>query len=156
MWNYYDWERAYIGGRMNIVPTDEPSLDFLEGEVFTKILFASQDMGYLRACESELAAAGVTRGLDVVYSSGRYLEFNPHGVNKGAGLLALAERLGIKQEETIAVGDSSNDLAMIRAAGLGCAVANASDEAKAAAGYVCAGSNDDGAVAEIIEKFVLG
>lgn len=156
MWNYYDWERAYIGGRMNIVPTDEPSLGFLEGEVFTKILFASQDMGYLRACESELAAAGVTRGLDVVYSSGRYLEFNPHGVNKGAGLLALAERLGIKQEETIAVGDSSNDLAMIRAAGLGCAVANASDEAKAAAGYVCAGSNDDGAVAEIIEKFVLG
>ena len=42
------------------------------------------------------------------------------------------------------------------AAGLGCAVANATDEAKAAAGYVCAADNNAGAVAEVIERFVLG
>ena len=42
------------------------------------------------------------------------------------------------------------------AAGLGCAVANATDEAKAAANYVCAADNNAGAVAEVIEKFVLG
>ncbi len=42
------------------------------------------------------------------------------------------------------------------AAGLGCAVANATDEAKAAADYVCRADNNAGAVAEVIEKFVLG
>lgn len=45
---------------------------------------------------------------------------------------------------------------MIRAAGLGCAVANATDEAKAAADYVCQADNNAGAIAEVIEKFVLG
>ena len=72
------------------------------------------------------------------------------------GPLAFAARLGIAPEETIAVGDNSNDVSMIRAAGLGCAVANATDEAKAAADYVCQADNNAGAVAEVIEKFVLG
>ncbi len=45
---------------------------------------------------------------------------------------------------------------MIRAAGLGCAVANASDDAKAAADYVCSDDNNAGGVAEVIEKFILG
>ncbi len=156
LWNYYDWERVYIQGRMNIVETHEPTLDFLRGTPLTKILFADTDLDNLREREAELAAAGVTRDLDVVYSSNRYLEFNPHGVNKGAGLAALAELLGIDVAETIAIGDNTNDLAMIRAAGLGCAVANASDDAKAAADYVCADDNNAGGVAEVIEKFILG
>ncbi len=156
LWNYYDWERVYIQGRMNIVETHEPTLDFLRGTPLTKILFADTDLDNLREREAELAAAGVTRDLDVVYSSNRYLEFNPHGVNKGAGLAALAELLGIDVAETIAIGDNTNDLAMIRAAGLGCAVANASDDAKAAADYVCSDDNNAGGVAEVIEKFILG
>lgn len=155
MWNLYDWERVYVEGRMNIVETAEESLDFLRGQTIIKILFCVRDMDYLRGCEAELAGAGVTEGLDVVYSSERYLEFNAPGVNKGVGLRALAEMLGIKQEETVAIGDSTNDLAMIRTAGLGVAVANATDEAKAAADYVCEDTNDQGAVAEAIEKFVL-
>lgn len=156
LYNYYDWERSYIEGRMNIVETHEPTLDFLCGEVITKILFASLDASELDDLERDAAASGLSEGLDVVRSSGRYLEFNPAGVNKGAGLAALAELLGIGIGQTIAIGDSTNDLAMIRAAGLGCAMANATDEVKAAADYVCADDNDAGGVAEVIEKFVLG
>lgn len=157
LYNYWPAERAYIEGRMNIVETREPTLDFVErgGEVVVKLLFMSLDMDELRRTERELAASGLTDGLDVVYSSNRYLEFNAPGINKGAGLLALAERLGIAPEETMAIGDNSNDVPMIRAAGLGVAVANASDEARAAAGYVCAADNDAGGVAEAIERFVL-
>lgn len=44
---------------------------------------------------------------------------------------------------------------MLRTAGLGVAVANASDEAKAAADYVCTPDNTAGGVAEALEKFVL-
>lgn len=156
LYNYIPEERAYIEGRMNIVETCEPTLDFLAGQTIVKVIYMSLDMPYLRRIEREMAEAGLSDGLDVYYSGNRYLEFNAPGVNKGAGLLALAERLGIAPEETIAVGDNSNDISMIRAAGLGCAVANATGEAKAAAGYVCDADNNAGAVAEVIEKFVMG
>lgn len=53
---------------------------------------------------------------------------------------------------TIAVGDNQNDISMIKAAGLGIAVANAREEVKKAADYVTVSNNDD-AIAEIIEKF---
>ncbi len=56
--------------------------------------------------------------------------------NKGVSVLALAKRLGIKDSETIAVGDSVNDLAMIRAAGLGVAMSNAMPELKEAADHI--------------------
>ena len=157
LYNYWPEEREYIGGRMNIVETAEPTLDFVErgGEVVVKLLYMSLDMDELRRTERELAASGVTDGLDVVYSSNRYLEFNAPGINKGAGLLALARRLGVAPEDTMAIGDNSNDVPMICAAGLGVAVANASEEARAAAGYVCEADNNAGGVAEAIERFVL-
>ncbi len=63
--------------------------------------------------------------MDVSYSSNRYLEFNRKGVNKGNGLLRLAGLLGVKREETMAIGDHINDLSMIRAAGLGIGMQNA-------------------------------
>ena len=74
--------------------------------------------------------------------------------NKGAGLLALCGHLGIDPAQAMALGDGSNDLAMIQAAGLGVAMANADPAVLAAADYVT-GSNDESGVAQAIEKFVL-
>lgn len=155
--NYLPEERAYIGGRMNIIETDEKDLGFLAqtGEHVVKLLFMSLDMYLLHSTADHLAGLGLTEGLEVVYSSNRYLEFNAPGVSKGVGLLELARMLGIPPEETMAIGDSSNDIPMIRAAGLGVAVANATDETKTAADYVCRENNDVGGVAEAIERFVL-
>ena len=61
----------------------------------------------------------ITGDVDVSFSSNRYIEFNHKGVNKGAGLRFIAHMLGVKPEETIAIGDNFNDLPMIQAAGLG-------------------------------------
>ena len=83
------------------------------------------------------------------------LEFSPAGVDKGSGLLALANLLGIPQAETIAVGDADNDLGMLRAAGLGVAMGNANESARAAADAVVA-DNDHGGCAEAIRRFLLG
>ena len=109
LYNYVPEERAYIEGRMNIVETFGPTLDAIydAGQIVVKIIYMSLDLNYLRSVERELAAAGVTDGLDVYYSGNRYLEFNAPGVNKGAGLLELARRLGIPREETMAIGDNS-------------------------------------------------
>jgi len=58
------------------------------------------------------------------------------GVNKGVALKRLLEKLGYKMGECAAIGDSENDIEMIREAGLGIAVGNAIPEAKEAAKYV--------------------
>ena len=58
------------------------------------------------------------------------LELNWKSADKGKGLLHLAEHLGLSSAETIAFGDSSNDLSMLRAAGVGVAMGNASEDVK--------------------------
>lgn len=96
----------------------------------------------------------IARGrFDVTFSKPQYLEIVPPGVSKGTALAALASHLGIPIEETVAVGDSLNDIEMIEAAGLGVAVANARDQLKGAADVVLAKSAEEGAIAELVERF---
>lgn len=81
------------------------------------------------------------------------LEFSRAGVNKGEGLLRLATLLGVSAEQTMAIGDSGNDLAILEAAGIGVAMENASDDIKAAADYITASNEEDG-VAVAIAHFI--
>jgi cobalamin-dependent methionine synthase I len=82
------------------------------------------------------------------------IEVNAKGVNKGRGLMILGELLGIHREEIMAVGDGSNDIAMLREAGLGVAMENAEEQVKQAADYITSSNEDEGA-AKAIEKFAL-
>jgi hypothetical protein len=77
-------------------------------------------------------------------------------VNKGAGLLNLAMLLGIRQEETIAIGDNYNDLSMIRAAGLGVGVANTVPEMKNQCDVITRATHEDGAVEEGCSQTAFG
>lgn len=81
------------------------------------------------------------------------LELVPGKCTKGTGLMMLCKHLGIPAECAAACGDANNDLSMIKAAGLGIAVGNASDELKAAADLIVADCDHDGA-AEAID-FIL-
>ena len=92
---------------------------------------------------------------DMYFSCKEYLEIVPQGICKGNALRAFCEKTGIPVEDTIAAGDDCNDLSMIEAAGIGCAVANAVERVKEAADYVTERDNNHAAVAEIIEKFML-
>ena len=58
------------------------------------------------------------------------------GMDKGVGLTDLCARLDLPLEETVAAGDSANDLSMLRTAGLGVCMANGTEDAKAAADRV--------------------
>ncbi|AGF55246.1 hypothetical protein B0P06_000670 [Clostridium saccharoperbutylacetonicum] len=91
---------------------------------------------------------------NVFKSSPFFLEFTNKEVDKGLGLKKLAEYLGIKQEEIIACGDAANDLSMIKYAGLGVAMANATSDVKEIADFITT-SNDEDGVANVIEKFIL-
>ena len=53
----------------------------------------------------------------MVKSAPFYLEILGKTTNKGAAVLHLAERLGIQQEETMAIGDEENDRSMLEVVG---------------------------------------
>ncbi|MHB1293358.1 MAG: Cof-type HAD-IIB family hydrolase [Anaerolineae bacterium] len=93
--------------------------------------------------------------LQIVRSHRWFLEGMGLGVTKGSALAWLARRLGVAREQTMAIGDSGNDSAMLAWAGLGVAMGNASCEAKAAADVVVGSIHEDGA-AEAIERYCLG
>jgi hydroxymethylpyrimidine pyrophosphatase-like HAD family hydrolase len=90
----------------------------------------------------------------VDFVSGGYnnLEITRAGTNKGIGLHRLAEILGVDPAGTMAIGDSENDLAILKAAGIGVAMGNATDALKAQADYITASNEEDG-VACAIERF---
>ena len=96
------------------------------------------------------------QGLPLNYASGipNNYEISPQGVSKGVGLHKLCEATGIPVQQTIAVGDEGNDVAMIKAAGLGVAMGNAPESIKKQADWVTADCDHDG-VAVVIETYLL-
>ena len=82
------------------------------------------------------------------------LEINAREANKGEGLKLLCRHLKLPMESVIAVGDNSNDVEMLRAAGLPVAVGNAVPAVKALATEITDDCDHDGA-AIIMEKFML-
>lgn len=123
-----------------------------EGE-FTKCLFS----GPREALEQikERAERLLGDQVNLFYSSDVYLEFVKKGVSKGNALEATAAKAGVPLKETIAIGDSDNDLSMIRKAGLGVAMKNGEPHVKAAADYITERDCEENGVAEVLEKFVL-
>lgn len=98
----------------------------------------------------------VAEATDEVYitSSIRNLvEIADKNAGKKAGLAFFAELLGLKREETAAFGDADNDIDMIRYAGCGIAMANASESCKQAADFIT-GHHDEDGVAEGLRKIL--
>jgi Cof subfamily protein (haloacid dehalogenase superfamily) len=92
---------------------------------------------------------------EVVSSRFDNFEVMNRGVSKGSSVKILADYYGITDDQVICIGDSENDLSMIKFAGLGVAMGNGDDEVKKASKYITDNNNCDG-VAKVIEKFVLG
>lgn len=93
-------------------------------------------------------------GATITSSFKNNLEIGGATTSKADALTKLGGLLGITRDEMMAVGDSPNDIAMIRAAGLSIAMGNGEDEVKEAADYVTLSNAEDG-VAAAIERFVL-
>ncbi|MEW9700677.1 Cof-type HAD-IIB family hydrolase [Paenibacillus sp. SI8] len=92
--------------------------------------------------------------LEITNSHPCNLELNPLGISKASGVDAVCQLLGIEISEVIAMGDSENDITMIRAAGLGVAMGNAQDEVKRIADLTTV-TNEEHAVAKIIHQYLL-
>ena len=71
-------------------------------------------------------------------------EIIPHGFSKAGGIRRVCEMLGISQKNTIAVGDSINDVDMLKYAEIGIVMGNGTQIAKKNADYITTDINDDG------------
>jgi phosphoglycolate phosphatase (TIGR01487 family) len=87
-----------------------------------------------------------------VIDTGYAIHLQSLGVNKGTALVALAREMGMVPENFLAIGDSLNDIQMLKTAGIGITVANAHPDTKAAAQYVSGKEYGDGFV-EAMEKY---
>lgn len=83
------------------------------------------------------------------------MEILQRSVNKGSSLTMLCEKLNVKKEEVMAMGDSRNDLTLLGAAGTALAVANACDDLKKVADEVIC-SCDESAMAYALSRFTQG
>ncbi|HOT90247.1 MAG TPA: Cof-type HAD-IIB family hydrolase [Anaerolineae bacterium] len=91
---------------------------------------------------------------EIVRSHAQFIEVVPLGVDKGSALAWLAQHYGIPREAVLAAGDQENDISMIRWAGVGVAMGNATPPVKQVADWIAPSVTEDGAVA-ILERFVL-
>lgn len=82
------------------------------------------------------------------------VEINQAHANKGEALTALAEYIGVDMKNTMAIGDGTNDLPMIKAAGIGVGMANGTQRVKEECDWATQTNDKDG-VAMAIKKFIL-
>lgn len=150
-------ERTYlekISGVTHFSSAEHTDLSFLDSRDIVKLIFMDPDFEGLQQLGRELEPMAQRLGVEITFSSKRYLEFTPAGIDKGYGLKKLAEMLGIPMDQVIGVGDSANDLAMIKAAGLGVGVANVTDDVRPYCDIVLESTGDDGAFEELVEKYL--
>ncbi|MCR6597505.1 Cof-type HAD-IIB family hydrolase [Bacillus halotolerans] len=101
-----------------------------------------------------LAELRKNKELEITNSSPTNIEVNALGINKAAALAKVSEKLGFTMENVMAMGDSLNDIAMIKEAGLGVAMGNAQDVVKETADWITDTNIEDGA-AKAIRHWVL-
>jgi len=94
------------------------------------------------------------KSLNITRTLPGILEITHKKATKGNAVKALAQSLGFGLENVMAIGDSPNDLEMVRDAGFGVAMENSIPVLKENADYITLSNNDDG-VAEVLEKIVL-
>ncbi len=93
-------------------------------------------------------------GVTLIEQIDNSFELITDDTDKGYALKFLADYLGLKDDEVMAVGDSNNDLTMLKTAGIGVAMGQAEEHMKQAA-YWVSDDNDHEGVTKAIEKFIL-
>lgn len=147
-------ELAHYCQRIRMTSAVLPDILTFQQEPVKMLLIDENDQAPLLSFQTWLQEH-LGEQLDSFFSCDQFLEVVPQGMNKGAALLRLASLLEIPQSHTVAVGDAANDLSMIRAAKVGVAMCNGTEEVRRAADVVTTRDNNHDGIAEVIETYLL-
>lgn len=92
--------------------------------------------------------------IHAIYSAKNYLEIIHKDASKGNGVRFLCEYLKIPIEAAVAAGDAANDISMLKAAGTGVAMKNATQDTKQAADYVTEHTNNEDGILELFDRWL--
>ena len=101
-------------------------------------------IGYQSPEQVDAVMACLPKELYCQISDDKIIMIQPKGVEKGAALKGICEKLEISLTQTVAFGDDWNDISLLKNAGIGVAVENALPEVKAVADEICASNEKDG------------
>ncbi len=123
----------------------------VQGKVMKALAWTQNDRQHTALVGSMSEFSGIA---DVVVGEALNVEVTNKGVSKASALKKVAGLCHVELDEIMAVGDSGNDVELLRAVGLGVAVENAMPEAKNAADHVVAACWENG-VAQAIRQFAV-
>lgn len=123
--------------------------------IFNSILRKISQIKDLDILETEfMSRKKVRNGSDFIPIEYYYTEITNKNVNKWTALEFLMEKLNIKKEEIVAIGDNMNDKEMIENAGLGVVMGNSNPQMKEIGNVIVSDNNSEG-VCEAIEKYII-
>jgi Cof subfamily protein (haloacid dehalogenase superfamily) len=144
-------EQRIMDVSLGIAPIDQLIQDWKDRGVAPNKMMVMSEAANIADIQQHLRQVYDGR-LNIYPSKATYLEVMDSRGSKKNAVQFISERLGIKPEEIVAMGDNYNDVEMIQFAGMGVAMGNAPDDIKSKAGYVTDTNNNDG-VRKALEKF---
>lgn len=162
--HFFDTERLYTSNNdispytvyesfVTQVPLSYRPLDSVENEIeLPKIMFIDEPDRLSKTIDA--IPERIKNKYEMVQSAPFFFEILHPEASKGNAVKHLADKLGIKREQVMCIGDNGNDISMLKYAGCGVAMANAIPELKAVADVETKSNNDDG-VAHAIHTHVL-
>ena len=148
--DHVDLETRTIGQAPTLVDDFEPALY----DRVLKIVGASKNHPHLADCEA-LLQRELGAGAIATRSQSYYLDVTSPLAHKGVAIESLSRAMDVPVSAILTIGDGTNDIPMLKAAGFSVAMGNANEAVKAAADAVT-GSVDDDGFAAAIERYVLG
>lgn len=138
-------------GIFNLLDWIDPANDYTK-YTWLKFGYYTENSSLLALIHRRLVELG--NRIEITNSSPYNWEVNAAGVSKASAVAELCQLLRLEMSEVAVMGDSLNDISMIRAAGFGVAVGNAQDEVKEAADVIVV-TNNEHAVAYFIHNYVI-
>ncbi len=124
----------------------------LSREPYKLIAIDLNDHDLLRELQSRVLAKLSDR-ITAAFSNENYLEFYPVASGKGNAVVSLCRHLQIPVSNSAAIGDEFNDISMIDAAGVGCAILNANALVREHADYITAHDNNHDGICDLLDYF---
>ena len=154
-----DWEhparRAYFARNSSRIARSEPLEDALVEDPI-QVMF-NGDVTVMRELASTLQSARRECAVSLTEYEHRnftLVDITAPTATKGRALAWRARQLGLTRDEVMAIGDNFNDVEMLEFAGTAVVMGNAVQGLKTR-GWHVTGDQNDGGVAEAIERFAL-